>query len=162
MGGAIGSGLGSQTSPIYIRNTGADWKEWAQGAVKSLVVFFVAATIISSFLDLSNFSKIMPATNVNVAETTDKRFSDVVGIDEAKNELQEIVMYLKNPGLFTRLGGKLPKGLMLTGPPGTGVLWMTSTTLLLYTSRHHVSLSFVFVKLSASFWRTSVCDGHRG
>lgn len=121
MGGAIGSGLGSQSAPIYIRNTGADWKEWAQGAVKSLVVFFVAATIISSFLDLSNFSKIMPATNVNVAETTDKRFSDVVGIDEAKNELQEIVMYLKNPGLFTRLGGKLPKGLMLTGPPGTGV-----------------------------------------
>lgn len=120
MGGGIGAGLGSQASPIYVRNTGADWKEWAQGAAKSLVVFFVAATILSSFLDLSNFSKIMPASNVNMAETSDRRFSDVVGIDEAKNELQEIVLYLKNPGMFTRLGGKLPKGLMLTGPPGTG------------------------------------------
>ena len=43
------------------------------------------------------------------AETSDKSFDDVVGIDEAKGELVEIVQYLKNPRKFTRLGGKLPK-----------------------------------------------------
>ncbi len=47
-------------------------------------------------------------------------FEDVAGIDEAKQELQEIVEFLKDPQKFQRLGGKIPKGCLLVGPPGTG------------------------------------------
>jgi len=47
-------------------------------------------------------------------------FADVAGIDEAKEELQEIVEFLTNPGKFQKLGGRIPKGVLLVGPPGTG------------------------------------------
>jgi len=47
-------------------------------------------------------------------------FADVVGVDEAKKELEDIVAYLKDPAKFTRLGGKMAKGVLLWGPPGTG------------------------------------------
>lgn len=47
-------------------------------------------------------------------------FKDVAGLDEAKEEVQEIVEFLKTPGKYTKLGGKIPKGALLVGPPGTG------------------------------------------
>ena len=48
------------------------------------------------------------------------RFSDVAGEDEAKESLQEIVTYLKNPGMYKDIGATMPKGILLVGPPGTG------------------------------------------
>ncbi|MEL6456099.1 MAG: ATP-dependent zinc metalloprotease FtsH [Cyanobacteria bacterium J06623_5] len=51
---------------------------------------------------------------------TDVMFEDVAGIDEAKEELQEVVTFLKNPERFTAIGARIPKGVLLVGPPGTG------------------------------------------
>ena len=51
---------------------------------------------------------------------TKTTFKDVAGLEEAKEEVMEIVDFLKNPGRYTRLGGKIPKGVLLVGPPGTG------------------------------------------
>ena len=48
------------------------------------------------------------------------RFTDVAGVDEAKDELVEVVDFLKQPKKYTDIGGKIPKGVLLVGPPGTG------------------------------------------
>ena len=53
-------------------------------------------------------------------KVTKVTFADVAGVDEAKEELREVIEFLKTPEKFTRLGGKIPKGILLIGPPGTG------------------------------------------
>ncbi len=59
-------------------------------------------------------------TRAQVGANTKVTFNDVAGVDEAKEELQEVIEFLKDPKKFERLGGKIPKGVLLVGPPGTG------------------------------------------
>jgi len=67
-----------------------------------------------SFLTLGKKAKVYMEDEVKVT------FNDVAGVDEAKEELIEVIEFLKSPEKFTKLGGKLPKGILLVGPPGTG------------------------------------------
>jgi len=67
-----------------------------------------------------NISKNKAALYENLDEHTRITFTDVAGLDEAKAEVMEVVDFLKGPKKYTRLGGKLPKGVLLVGPPGTG------------------------------------------
>jgi cell division protease FtsH len=57
---------------------------------------------------------------IYVEREVDVSFADVAGVDEAKEELVEVVEFLQTPEKFKRLGGKIPKGILLVGPPGTG------------------------------------------
>ena len=59
-------------------------------------------------------AKLFAETDISI------RFDDVAGVDEAKQELREVVDFLQNPGEFSRLGAHVPKGILLVGPPGTG------------------------------------------
>ncbi|MBW2468348.1 MAG: ATP-dependent zinc metalloprotease FtsH [Deltaproteobacteria bacterium] len=57
---------------------------------------------------------------IYMQEDIDVRFEDVAGVDESKRELVEVVEFLSEPGKFTEIGGKIPRGILLVGPPGTG------------------------------------------
>ncbi|MDD4908819.1 MAG: ATP-dependent zinc metalloprotease FtsH [Candidatus Omnitrophica bacterium] len=68
---------------------------------------------------IMTFGKVRPKVHVE-GQGEKVTFGDVAGVDEAKEELQEVIEFLKDPKKFQRLGGKIPKGVLLVGPPGCG------------------------------------------
>ncbi|KAG8138862.1 putative ATP-dependent zinc metalloprotease YME1L1-like protein [Naja naja] len=91
------------------------------------VLFGIYTVLKSQFLPKGSFSdavRFRASSGLDAAvdpiQMKNITFEHVKGVDEAKQELQEIVEFLKNPQKFTILGGKLPKGVLLVGPPGTG------------------------------------------
>ena len=123
-GGGLGGasvGRGTIEQPLHVQ-----YHESARSQLLRLlqrvVLFGIAAGGLMMLVDEKSLPKGLGlgSTDVQPVQGSPKRFSDVVGVDEAKEDLQDIVKYLRQPKTFTRLGGKLPKGCLLTGPPGTG------------------------------------------
>lgn len=84
--------------------------------IMGIVLFFIFKQGAGANKQAMNFGKTHARLNSNVTV----RFSDVAGAEEEKEELSEIVEFLKNPQKFTGLGARIPKGVLLVGPPGTG------------------------------------------
>ena len=82
------------------------------------VFIFIARRATQSQQNIFSFGKSRAKLVMEDKPTT--TFADVAGVDEAKNDLVEVVEFLKTPGKFQRLGGRIPRGVLLVGPPGTG------------------------------------------
>ncbi|XP_040355096.1 ATP-dependent zinc metalloprotease YME1L isoform X4 [Ixodes scapularis] len=87
---------------------------------RDLLGIILILAILFSFMGGPFRRVLIGTTNEVLPEDIEVTFDDVKGVDEAKQELQEIVEFLRNPEKFSSLGGKLPKGVLLVGPPGTG------------------------------------------
>ncbi len=103
-------------------NSGANWSVILSWVSLGILVVLGAIILVATFKNRSgsgnalNFGK----TKARLATQVKVRFTDVAGAEEEKEELQEIVEFLKSPARFTSLGARVPHGCLLVGPPGTG------------------------------------------
>ena len=114
-------GLSIEYKDPYVTNF---WQEWGP-----TIIMLVGSAIIMIFL-FSRLSRSVGGSNMKALEfnksrarrvnTSRVKFDDVAGADEEKLEMQELVSYLKEPRKFSKFGAKLPKGILLVGPPGCG------------------------------------------
>jgi len=116
--------LGAEGIKIDVKPTGFDWGTIALTVILPIVLlgalfyflFFRAAR--GAGTQAFNFSK--SRARLSLEKRPDVTFADVAGTEEAKEEVQEVVEFLRSPQKFQSLGGRIPRGVLLVGPPGTG------------------------------------------
>ena len=91
---------------------------WILPLVIMFLIWRFAMKKMGSGMGVMSFSK--SKAKIFAESDTKVSFADVAGIDEAREELEEVVEFLKTPEKFQKLGGRIPKGVLLVGPPGTG------------------------------------------
>lgn len=124
---AFTSALGSKEHPIFVSTSTASGSG-ESGFFKKVgnVLNVVLLTLFIGILLQSQESRLGISTRIHryFKPTTNPfsqvTFEDVLGVDEAKKELEDVVDFLRNPAKYTRFGAKMPKGVLLVGPPGTG------------------------------------------
>jgi cell division protease FtsH len=112
LSGLIERGVQFSAKPVDRTST-----ELYQTLAIGLFVFAVAGLVLFRVTGkVTTLEKVRTVDSNDVAVT----FNDVAGVDEAKDEVREIVDFLKDPGRFAAIGGRIPRGILLVGPPGTG------------------------------------------
>ena len=120
----VKQGTGAKEAPLYVvveESWGAMILKWVKTLLWVGLSGYFLLVVLTMVVELTGSFRTRVGQNNEVQpQHQTVRFSDVHGCDEAKDELQELVEFLLNPDKFNQLGGKLPKGVLLVGPPGTG------------------------------------------
>lgn len=119
------SSTGAKESPLFVvveESIGATLFKWVKFFLYFGLATYMGLILLTFAVEATGVIKKVGGSQSNEAQPQHQtvRFSEVHGCDEAKEELQELVEFLKAPEKFSTLGGKLPKGVLLVGPPGTG------------------------------------------
>ena len=102
--------------------SGSVWVNVLGTLIPTLILIFVWIFIMRAITSRGNSSMTFTKSRAKMFKPGEKRvtFKDVAGVDEAVEELQEVVDFLRNPTKYNRIGARMPKGILLVGPPGTG------------------------------------------
>ena len=111
-----------QVNVIIKDSSGGSWMTWVANALPVLLLLGLWIFFMRQMQSGGNKALSFGKSRARLLSSQQKKvtFKDVAGVDEAKEELQEIIEFLREPQKFQKLGGRIPKGVLLVGPPGTG------------------------------------------
>ena len=108
---------------VHIKdNSGGAWMSWLSNGLPLIILLGFWIFFMRQMQSGGNKALSFGKSRARLLSTQQKKitFKDVAGVDEAKEELHEIIEFLREPQKFQKLGGRIPKGVLLVGPPGTG------------------------------------------